>query len=109
MDLRSYYMKVREVEAQLKGEHLVVVSLATPEGGKEGVRTEVQRKLAAQMIAEGRARLATDEETEEFHQAHADAKRQQELDEAARRVQVVVIPQQDLPKQTAAPKQKDRG
>ena len=34
MDLRSYYKKVRETEAALKGDHFVLVSLETPEGGK---------------------------------------------------------------------------
>ena len=38
MDLRTYYKKVREAEADLTGEHFVMVSLATSEGGKEGVR-----------------------------------------------------------------------
>src|SRR6266478_896123 len=99
MDLRSYYIKLRDAEALLTGEHLVVASLATSEGGKEGVFTEVPRRIAAKLIAEGRARVATDEETIQFHETHREAKRRYELDEAARRVQVVVIPSQDLPKQ----------
>ncbi|MDQ1469178.1 MAG: hypothetical protein QOJ99_658 [Bryobacterales bacterium] len=96
MDLRSYYTKVRDAESLLTGESLVVTSLATAEGGKEGVMTEVPRRIAAKLIAEGRARVATDEETEEFHEGHREAKRRYELEEAARRVQVMVIPSQDL-------------
>lgn len=103
MDLRSYYLKIREAEQELTGEYPVVVSLKTPEGGKEGVRTEVPRGIAAKLIAEGRARTATTEEAAEFHEAHANAKKQYELDEASRRVQVMVIPSQDLRNQ------KDRG
>ena len=58
MDLRAYYKKVREAEAQLTGDHIVLVSLATPEGGREGVYTEASRAVAAKMIAEGRSRVA---------------------------------------------------
>lgn len=99
MDLRSYYMKVRDAEAQLTGEFLVVVSLPTTEGGKEGVNTEVPRKIAAKLIAEGRARVATKEEAADFHQANSDARQRHEMEETARRVQVMVIPHHDLPKQ----------
>ena len=74
MDLRSYYRKVREAEAALQGEHFVLVSLDTTEGGKAGVRTETPRHTAARLIAESRARLATPEEAQEFHESHRDAK-----------------------------------
>ena len=99
MDLRSYYIKVRDAESLLTGESLVVASLATAEGGKDGVMTEVPRRIAAQLIAEGRARVATEEETEAFHERHREAKRQYEREEAARRVQVMVIPSTDLKNQ----------
>jgi len=99
MDLRSYYKKVREVDAELTGEHLVVVSLETPEGGKAGVRTEVPRSVAAKLIAEVRARAATDEETLAFHEAHREAREAHQQEEAARRVQVMVIPANELRKQ----------
>ena len=66
MDLRSYYTKLRDEEAMLTGEHLVVASLKTSEGGKEGVFTEVPRRVAAKLIAEVRARVATEEESERF-------------------------------------------
>ncbi len=99
MDLRSYYKKVREADAELTGEHLVVVSLETPEGGKAGVRTEVPRSVAARLIAEQRARVATDEETLAFHEAHREAREAYQQDEAAKRVQVMVIPSHELKKQ----------
>ena len=92
MDLRAYYRKVREVEASIAEDHVVVVSLATPEGGKAGVRTEVPKGIAAKLVAEGRARLASQEEGEEFRAANRQAKERFEQEEAARRMQVVVIP-----------------
>ncbi len=96
MDLRAYYKKVREAEAALTGEHVVMVSLATSEGGKDGVRTEAPRSIAAKFIAEGRARAATPEEAEEFREAMRAARMKCEQEEAARRVQVMVIPAHEL-------------
>lgn len=96
MDLRSYFKKVHEAEAQLKGEYLVMVSLATPEGGKDNVKTEVPRRVAAKLIAEGKSRAATEEETLEFHEANRQALEQHRQEEAARRVQVMVIPSREI-------------
>ena len=92
MDLRSYYRKLRDVEATIPDEHVVLVSLATPEGGKAGVRTEASKAIAAKLIAEGRARLANAEEAEEFRSGIRQAKEKFDQEEAARRMQVVVIP-----------------
>ena len=99
MDLRTWYKKVRDAEAGLTGEHFVMVSLATSEGGKEGVRTEVPRLIAARLIAESRARLATEEEALEFREANRLALEQHKQEEAAKRVQVMVIPAHKLKKQ----------
>ena len=99
MDLRTWYKKVRDAEAGLTGEHFVMVSLATSEGGKEGVRTEVPRSIAARLIAETRARVASEEEALEFREANRLALEQHKQDEAARRVQVMVIPAHKLKKQ----------
>jgi hypothetical protein len=99
MDLRTYYRKIREAEALLDGEYIVVVSLATSEGGREGVLTEAPRAIAAKLVAEGRARVASEEETAEFRESIRAARRRVEEEEAARRVQVMVIPPQDLRKQ----------
>jgi molybdenum-dependent DNA-binding transcriptional regulator ModE len=92
MDLRTWYKKIRDAEATLTGEHLVTISLATSEGGKEGVRTEVPRLIAARLIAEGRARVATDEEALAFHEKNRVALEEHHQEQAANRLQVVVIP-----------------
>ena len=99
MDLRTWYKKVRDAEAGLTGEHFVMVSLATSEGGKEGVQTEVPRSIAARLIAETRARVASEEEALEFHEANRLALEQHKQEEDARRVQVMVIPAHKLKKQ----------
>ena len=99
MDLRTWYKKVRDAEAGLTGEHFVMVSLATSEGGNEGVRTEVPRSIAARLIAETRARVASEEEAREFHEANRLALEQHKQEEDARKVQVMVIPAHKLKKQ----------
>jgi hypothetical protein len=98
MDLKAYYRKVREAEAELTGEHIVVVSLETPEGGKSGVMTEVPRLIAARLIAEHRARGANEEETFVFRESHREAREQYQLEATANRMQVVVIPTREADK-----------
>ncbi len=96
MDLKIYYHKIRQVEATLKEPHVVVVSLETPDGGRAGVRTEVTRSIAARMVVEGRARLATAEEASEMREHVAEAKRAADQAAAATRVQLTVVSDSDL-------------
>ena len=108
MDLRAYYRKMRAVEAQLEGEDVVVVSEPTPEGGRDGVFTEVSRAVAARLITEGRARVATKEESDKFLQERRDAREACVHEEAARRVQVMVIPSGDLRRADETRKTRER-
>jgi len=64
MDLRIYYQKIRDAQATISDPHPVIVSRETPDGGKEGTLTEVPSAIAAKMVVEGAARLATAEETQ---------------------------------------------
>jgi len=66
VNLRNHYRKVRELQETLVEPFLVLWSHATPDGGKEGVLTEVPRHLAAEMIADGRARLADEAVAKRF-------------------------------------------
>jgi hypothetical protein len=78
MDLRVYYQKIRKLEAEIAEPFVVVVSRETPDGGKAGVKTDVPRSLAARMIVEDRADMASAEETAQFH-----AERERALDALA--------------------------
>jgi hypothetical protein len=108
VDLRVYYGKVREAEAALTEDNSVMVSLATSEGGKAGVSTEAPRHVAARLIAEGRARLATPDEAEQFHASHREARDRYEQQEMAQRIQVVVVPQRET-KKSEFPKNESSG
>ena len=92
MDLRAYYKKIREFESTIDEADVVVVSHATRDGGRDGVRTEVPRGVAARMLADGQVRLATEEESSEFRndtrRAHETALQQV----TSSRGQVVVVP-----------------
>jgi hypothetical protein len=96
MDLRAYYHKIRELERNFSVVFPVIVSLETPEGGIAGVLTEVTGRVAARLIVEGRARAANDQETKEFQDQKADAKRTADQLEASTRMQVTVVSESDL-------------
>ena len=96
MDLRVYYQKIRQIEAGLGETHVVVVSQETPDGGRAGVRAEVPRRTAAQMVVEGKARLAAPEEASEFREQTAAAKQAADQQAAAGRVQFTVVSEADL-------------
>ena len=91
MDLQIYYKKIRETEENLRDTAVVVVSLETPDGGREGVRTEVPRRIAAKMLVEGAARMATADEAREFQEQKVEAKRQADQLAAASRMQFTVV------------------
>lgn len=96
MDLRNYYQQLRQTEAGIAEEFVIVVSNATADGGKAGVRTEVVRAVAARLIVEGRARLATAEESESYRTHLREIRQRAEQEAAAARVQVTVISDSEL-------------
>jgi hypothetical protein len=104
MDLRIYYQKIREVEGKIAGDCAVVMSLQTADGGKGGTMTEVPRRLAAKLVVEGQARLASREESESFRASQAEAKRRADQIAAAARVQVAVLSSAEFEKLRGAGK-----
>jgi molybdenum-dependent DNA-binding transcriptional regulator ModE len=98
MDLKLYYQKIREMESKIKEAFPVVVSVETPDGGKAGVLTEVTPGIAAKMLVEGAARLATAEEATAFAAANAEARRAAEQLAAAAKVQFAVLSTAELNK-----------
>lgn len=96
MDIKVFYQKVRQTEASIKEREVVIVSLETPDGGREGVRSEVPRTVAAKLITEGWARLATPEEDRAFREETAEARRVAEQKASASRMQIAVLSESDL-------------
>ena len=66
MDLRAYYQTIRRIEGEIREESVVIVSAATPDGGRAGVLTEVPRAVAARLVVEQKAELASEEAAAKF-------------------------------------------
>ena len=88
MDLKLYYRKIRDIEANIADKFPIVVSQETTDGGKEGIMTEVPRLIAAKLIVEKQARLASSEEAQGFRESMAELKRAADQFAAAARVQL---------------------
>jgi hypothetical protein len=107
MDLQLYYQKIREFASTIQEEFPVVLSRETADGGKNGVLSEVAVRLAAKMVVEGTARLATPEEADAFRQAQAEAKRIADSEAAAAKVQLTVLSTDELKRLRGAGRSKD--
>ena len=92
MDLKAYFRKIRDYEQTLPEPFVVIVSEQTDDGGQAGILTEAPRYLAAKMVVERRARVASDEETKAFHEAQAEARQAAEQLAAASRMHITVVP-----------------
>ncbi|MCW5981897.1 MAG: hypothetical protein KIT09_27680 [Bryobacteraceae bacterium] len=106
MDLRAYYRKIRQIEEGLEESDVVVVSNETPDGGKAGVLSEASRGIAARLLVEGRARLATAEESAAYRKEMVEANKRAQETAAASRVQVAVISENELRAYKSAKSQK---
>jgi len=95
MDVRGTFRKIRQVESTIADEFVVIFSLPTVDGGREGVLTQVPRFTAAKSIVEGRARLATAEEAARFHEK-ATAARKANEENLSSKVQISVLSEQDV-------------
>jgi hypothetical protein len=102
MNLKMYYQKIRDWEAKIAEEFAVIVSNETPDGGKPGEKTEVARRIAAKMIVEGLARLATPAEAAAFRALQAAAKEAADQLAAVARVQVAMVTAAELEKLKSA-------
>jgi len=100
MDVKTYYQKIRETEATITTPYAVVVSLPTDDGGKKGVLVEVPRHLAAKMIVEGSAEIATDDRATAFRQAQAAASKAAKDAATAARLEVTMVPSEELKRLT---------
>jgi hypothetical protein len=96
MDLKQFFRKLRQIEADILAPFVVVVSKETPDGGKAGVLTEVSRATAAQLIAGGKAEIAVDEAVKVFREKAAEVKRLADQAVAASRIQVTVLTESDV-------------
>jgi len=100
MDVRTYYQRIRDTEGTIPTQYTVVVSLPTDDGGKKGVSIEVSRHLAAKMVVEGSAQLATAAQIAAFQQAQEAACKAAQDAAALSKVEVTMVSSDDLKKLT---------
>lgn len=91
MNLQKYFEQLRTKEAEIGGKDVFITSLATPDGGKEGVITQVSKRAGSQLIVEGKARLSTEAEVEAHLKAQGELRAQIESQAFAHRIQVQVV------------------
>ncbi len=96
MDVRQYYRKLRGIEASISEPYLLVVSLETTDGGRPGAVSEVSRYVAAKLILEGRAVVASETEKLAYLDHQAIVRKVSHKADLARRVQVAIIADSDL-------------
>jgi len=96
MDLKAFYQKLRKIETEIADPNVVVVSHETSDGGRAGMKVEVSRAIAARLLLEGRARIATAEEAAAYRESIEDRRREEEQRSMAQKVQVNLITDADL-------------
>ena len=96
MDLRLFFQKLRTIEQEIAEPHVVVVTHETPDGGRAGQKVEVSRRNAATLILEGRAHLATAEESAEYRNEVQTSLQNAQQRAMAERLQVNLISDADL-------------
>ena len=96
MDLKKYYRKIRELEAAIEDEFPVVRSLPTEAGGLAGKLTETTRTVAARMVVDGVAEIASGEEAVEFRRVAEETRRREEERRRGEQVQFHVLSEGDL-------------
>lgn len=91
MDLRQYYKKLHEMESKMPETHVLVVSVETGDGGKAGVITEVPRRNACQLILDGRAKRAEEEQEKDYRLMESVKREEFQRAKRASRVQVEFV------------------
>jgi hypothetical protein len=96
MDLKIYYQKIREQRAAITDEFPIVISTETQDGGRRGTMTEVTRDLAAKLLVDGTAQLASLEDAAAYRERQKKERKAAEDERAASKVQLTVVPKEFL-------------
>jgi len=96
MDLKGYYRKIRAAESSLGEEFPILRSLATEEGGKAGRLVEVSRMVAARMLVDGIAELASADEAAEFRSGVELAQEKEKKRRRAEQIQFTILAERDI-------------
>lgn len=107
MNLRDFYKQVRDLESTMPDKDCVVVSLRTPDGGIAGVASEAPRSVAARLIVQGKARLATEQEATAHRTSVAEEHRRVAEERSLSKPSLTVLSDGDLRLLRSALKKKE--
>lgn len=96
MNLKDYYREIDAELGKIDTNFVYIVSLATPNGGREGVVSEVNRETAAKMIVEKRARRMSPEEVAQMQAEREESQRQKDLADLQDRVRMTRLAEEEL-------------
>lgn len=96
MNLKDYYREIDAELAKIDTKFVHVISLVTPNGGREGIVSEVNRETAAKMIVEKRARRMSEEEVAQMQAGREEAQRQKDLADLQDRVRMTRLAEEEL-------------
>ena len=98
MDLKVYYQKIRDEQATITDPFPIVVSYDTADGGKAGCFSEVPRDVAAKMVIDKIARLATSQEADAYRAEKAKACQDAAEAAAAQKLELKILSAADYNK-----------
>jgi hypothetical protein len=96
MNLKDYYREITAQEAAIEEPFALVISLPTPNGGRAGVASEVNRATAAKLIVDKQARLATPEEVKQLRDDREEKQRLKDLASLQERVRMTRLAEDEL-------------
>lgn len=96
MNLKDYYRAISAQEGAIEDEFVLIISLPTDNGGREGVVSEVNRRTAATMIVDKKARLATPDETKQLREERKEQQRQRDIAALQERVRMTRLAEDEL-------------
>jgi hypothetical protein len=96
MNLRKYYEQVKTIRESIPEEFAYVTSLATANGGKAGVVTQVDRDLAARMIADGVARLSQAEEVKAYEAENEQGRNVAREEQLRNRLRIALVNEPEI-------------
>jgi hypothetical protein len=96
MNLKDYYREIAAQEAAIEESFVLIISLQTPNGGRAGIPSEVNRATAAKLVVDKQARLATPEEVKKLRDEREEQQRQRDIAALQERVRMTRLAEDEL-------------
>ena len=94
--MKEYFRELAEQESAIEEAFVLVISLATGNGGRAGIPSEANRATAAKLIVEKHARLATAEEIKQLRDDREESQRRSDISLLQERVRMTRLAEDEL-------------